>query len=108
MADQTVAAPSPLAMLPMLVGVPLIFYFIVFRPQTKARQEHEQLLKQLKKNDEVVTTGGLFGTVVDVRSDTVTLRLDDTLRVKCERSAIVRLVKASGQSGESAATEKRA
>ena len=108
MADQAVAGPSPLTMLPMLIGVPLIFYFIVFRPQTKARQEHEQMLKQLKKNDEVVTSGGILGTVVDVRPETVILRIDDTTRVKCERSAIVRVVKSTGQCSEVAQMEKRA
>jgi len=70
-----------------------IFYLLVFRPQSKARRAHEQMLKQLKKHDEVVTSGGLFGTVMNVKPDTVTLRVDENVRVEVEKSAINRLVK---------------
>ena len=96
MSDQA-AAPSPLAMLPMFAMVFLIFYILVFRPQSKTRKEHEQMLKNLKKNDEVVTSGGLFGTVVNVKPESITLRVDENVRVEVERSAIVRLVKDRAQ-----------
>ena len=71
----------------------LIFYLLVFRPQTKARQDHERMIKNLKKHDEVVTTGGMFGTVVNVRPESITLRVDETVRIEVEPSAIGRLVK---------------
>ena len=105
--DQPVASPSPLAMLPMFLMVFLIFYVLVFRPQTKARKEHEQMVKHLKKHDQVVTSGGLFGTVVNVKPDTVTLRIDENVRVEVEPSAIVRLVKPKAQGSEPAPAEKR-
>jgi len=73
----------------------LIFYVLVFRPQSKARKEHQQMLKNLKKNDAVVTNGGIFGTVVNVKPDAVTLRVDDNVRIDVEPSAIARLVKPS-------------
>ena len=106
MPDQTTAAPSPLAMLPMFAMVFGIFYLLVFRPQSKARKEHEGMLKNLKKNDEVVTGGGLFGTVLNVKPDSITLRIDDNVRVEVEPSAIVRLVKPKA-STSGATTEKR-
>jgi len=59
------------------------------------RKEHQQMLKNLKKNDAVVTTGGIFGTVVNVKPDAVTLRVDDNVRIDVEPSAIARLVKPS-------------
>ncbi len=91
----TQPAPNPLAMLFPFVMMFLIFYMLVFRPQAKARKTHEQMLKQLKKHDEVVTSGGVFGTVMNVKPDTVTLRVDENVRLEVEKSAIVRLVKAS-------------
>ena len=79
----------------------LIFYLLVFRPQTKARQDHERMIKNLKKHDEVVTTGGMFGTVVNVRPESITLRVDETVRIEVEPSAIGRLVKSkAGVSAE--------
>jgi preprotein translocase subunit YajC len=77
----------------------VIFYVLVFRPQAKTRREHQQMLKNLKKHDEVVTSGGLFGVVVNVRPESITLRVDENVRVEVEPSAIVRLVKPKAKVG---------
>ena len=89
-------APSPLAMLFPFAVMFLIFYVLVFRPQAKARKAHEEMVKNLKKHDEVVTAGGMFGTVVNVRPNSVTLRVDENVRLEIEKSAITRLVKSRG------------
>ena len=109
MPEPSAAAPGPLAMLVPFLMMFLIFYVLVFRPQSKVRKEHQQMLKHLKKNDEVVTSGGLFGTIVNVKPEAITLRIDDNVRVEVESSAIVRLVKQKTQGSESAAvaSEKR-
>ena len=107
MPDQAAAAPSPLAMMFPLLMVFLIFYVLVFRPQSKTRKEHDQMLKNLKKNDEVVTSGGMFGTIVNVKPDAITLRIDENVRVDVEPSAIIRLVKTKTQPVEPATVEKR-
>ena len=73
----------------------VIFYLLVFRPQAKTRKEHETMVKNLKKHDEVVTSGGLFGTVLNVKPESITLRIDENVRVEIEPSAIVRLAKKS-------------
>ena len=106
MPDPSAAAPGPLAMLMPLIVMFLIFYLLVFRPQAKAKREHEKMVKNLKKHDEVVTTGGLFGTVVNVRPESITLRIDENVRVEVEPSAIIRLVKSKGQGAEPATAEK--
>ena len=106
MPDQAVAPPGPLSMLPMFAVMFLIFYILVFRPQAKARKDHEKMIKGLKKHDEVVTVGGLFGTVVNVRPESITLRIDENVRVEVEPSAITRLVKSKAQSAEPAAAER--
>ena len=84
-------------MLPMFVMVFVIFYFLVFQPQSKARKEHAKMLKELKKHDEVVTSGGIFGTVLNVKPESITLRVDENVRVEVEPSAIVRLSKPKSQ-----------
>jgi preprotein translocase subunit YajC len=94
-------------MLMPLVVMFLIFYLLVFRPQSKARKDHERMLKGLKKNDEVVTTGGMFGTVVNVRPESITLRINDNVRVEVEPSAITRLVKSRGQTDGAPAPAER-
>jgi len=70
-----------------------IFYFILFRPQKKAQQEHAKMLENLKKNDEIITSGGIHGTVVNIQNDVVTLRVDDSTRMKIQRSAVSKLKK---------------
>lgn len=92
--------PNPLGMMFPVVMMFLIFYMLVFRPQAKARKAHEQMIKNLKKHDEVVTSGGMFGTVVNVKSDAVTLRVDENVRIDVEKSAIARLVRSRGSDVE--------
>ena len=106
MPQSAAAAPSPLAMLPMFAMVFIIFYFLVFQPQSKARKEHERMLKELKKYDQVVTSGGMFGTVINVKPESVTLRIDENVRVEVEPSAIVRVVKSKGAAETTAAAGK--
>ena len=98
MPEQTGTAPNPLALLFPFAMMFLIFYVIVFRPQSKARKEHDALLKNIKKHDTVVTIGGLIGTVVNVKPDVITLRVDENVRVDVERSAIARLMKTESES----------
>jgi preprotein translocase subunit YajC len=80
----------------MLVVPIVIFYVLVFRPQIKERKTHLEMIKNLKKHDEVVTTGGLFGVVVNTKSDAITLRIDENVRVDVEPSAIARKVQRPG------------
>jgi preprotein translocase subunit YajC len=75
----------------------VIFYFLLIRPQQKrqkqAQLDRETMLKALKAGDKVVTTGGIFGTIVAVREkdDTVQLRIAQSVSIEAERSAIARL-----------------
>ncbi|HTN74110.1 MAG TPA: preprotein translocase subunit YajC [Pirellulaceae bacterium] len=94
------AAPAsgfdPTFLFPMvLIGV--LFYFMLIRPERKKSSEQADMLKALKKNDHVVTIGGIFGTVVNVQdgSDVVTLRVDENTNAKLRvrRSAISAIVK---------------
>jgi preprotein translocase subunit YajC len=71
-------------------GIALVFFFLILRPQQQARKKHEELLKNLKKGDEVVTVGGIVGKVKDIKEDRVTIEsAGSTLLV--ERARIVRV-----------------
>ncbi len=75
-----------------LIVIGVLFYFIVLRPQLRAQKEkqrkHDELMAGLKKNDKVVTIGGIIGTVAEVTSDRVTLKVDDGTRIRFTRSSI--------------------
>ncbi len=77
---------------PMLL-IFAIFYFLVIRPEKKKQKEHQAMIKALAKNDEVVTSGGIHGVVVNVKDTTIVLRLDENVRVEFDREAILVLKK---------------
>lgn len=85
------AAPDPVnplgPLIPML-AIGVFFYFIMMRPQQKEAKKRKELLNQLKKNDKIVTIGGIIGTIVDLNTDRVTVRVDDGTRIKFVRSSI--------------------
>ena len=54
------------------------------------------MLTELKKNDEVITSGGMYGTIVNLQDNVVTLRIDDNVRVKVQKGSISGLVKPKG------------
>jgi len=71
-----------------LVMVVAVFYFIIIRPQSQRATEHQKLVKGLKKNDEVVTNGGLIGRVAELGDILVTLEIAPNVRVRVERTEI--------------------
>lgn len=76
---------NPLIPFLLIIG---IFYFLVLRPERTKQKEHKQRVAALQKNDQVVTIGGLHGTVVNVKETTVILRVDDSVKVEVDKEAI--------------------
>ncbi|MDD5019018.1 MAG: preprotein translocase subunit YajC [Candidatus Omnitrophica bacterium] len=72
----------------------LIFYFILIRPQQKQQKEFKKMLEALKKNDQIVTIGGVHGTIVNIKDKTLIVRVDDNTRLEIDKSAVSRLEKA--------------
>ena len=66
----------------------LIFYFLMIRPQKKRDKEAKAMLAAMKKGDKVVTIGGIHGTVVMVKDNTVIIKVDDSARIEFNKSAI--------------------
>ena len=81
---------NPAATMLMMFGFIAIFYVIFFRPQRKQQREHQELVKNLKRGDEVTTIGGIVGTIVHLTNDRVTVKTGDT-RIEVERSKIGRV-----------------
>lgn len=75
---------------PMLVGFVVLFYFIILRPQQREQKQRVEKLNSLKKNDKVVTAGGIVGTITAFSDDgtTVTLKVDDNTKIKFTRDSI--------------------
>lgn len=88
LAVQTQEQVSPVLSALPLVLMFAIFYFLLIRPQQKKQQEHQKFLSALEKNQDVVTSGGLHGTIVALKDSTVTLRIADNVKVDVERSCI--------------------
>jgi len=83
-----VAQPNAIASLMPIIFIFGIFYFLLIRPQQKKQKEHQKMVSELKKNDEVVTSGGMHGTVVNVKDTTLTLKVDENVKVEINKSAI--------------------
>ncbi|MBU4487569.1 MAG: preprotein translocase subunit YajC [Candidatus Omnitrophica bacterium] len=87
------AQPNAIASLMPIIFIFGIFYFLLIRPQQKKQKEHGKMISELKKNDEVVTNGGVHGTIVNVKDDTFILRIDDNVKVEINKTAIAYLKK---------------
>jgi preprotein translocase subunit YajC len=66
----------------------LIFYFLMIRPQQQKDKKMKEMLKNIKKNDEVVTSSGIHGTIAIVKDTTVVVRVDEGCRIEFDREAI--------------------
>ncbi|MBZ5589147.1 MAG: preprotein translocase subunit YajC [Acidobacteriia bacterium] len=70
-----------------------IFYLLLIMPMRRRQKKHQELLGKLTKGDRVITTGGIFGTVVDVEGDVLTLRIAENVKIQVARSAVAGLAK---------------
>ena len=99
-ADGGQAQPSPTGGLwsfaPLIIIFILFYFFMIRAPMKRQEQERKNLYSALKKNDKVVTSGGIIGVVANIKDkeDEVTLKIDDNsnVRLKVTRSSIVRIV----------------
>ncbi|ADH86593.1 preprotein translocase subunit YajC [Desulfurivibrio alkaliphilus] len=72
-----------------LILIFVIFYFLLIRPQQKKAKEHQQFLAAMKIGDEVITSGGIQGTITGLSDNVVTLEIADKTRVKVARPYIM-------------------
>jgi preprotein translocase subunit YajC len=72
----------------MMIGLLAIMYFIMIRPQMKRQKEHRAMLDKLSKGDEVITNGGIAGTVTDIGDNFITVEIADNVRIRVQKGAI--------------------
>ena len=81
---------SPLMQLLPFVLIFVVMYLFLFRGPKKKQQQHQQMVQSLRRNDRVRTIGGIIGTVIDIKDDEITLKVDETnnTKIKIAPSAI--------------------
>ena len=94
-----------LGIIPLIVMIGVLFYFMVLRPETQRRSDQDKMQTDLKKNDRVITIGGIHGVVTNVAAggtDEVTIRVDDKTdtKIRITRTAIQKVVDAKDSSSE--------
>ena len=84
---------SPLIQMVPYVLIVFIFYFVFFKPQKEQQKKQKELLSNLKKNDKVVTAGGMHGTVVNVKEKSVIIRVDDNVKIEFDKESVSTVTK---------------
>lgn len=85
---QTSQQPSTVEMFMPFVFILAIFYFLIIRPQSKRQKEMRAFLKEIKRGDEVITTGGILGTIDGITDQFVTLEIANNVKIKMLRSQV--------------------
>ncbi len=76
----------------MMVAFVIIFYFMLIRPQQKKAKEHQAMITRLAAGDEIVTTGGILGKVIEVGDSFLTLEVADGVRLKVQKIQVASLM----------------
>lgn len=99
MSSATPATASPSAVtsdsgfsIVMIVAICVLFYFMLLRPQSKRAKDHRNLVSNLKKGDEVVTSGGLLGKVISLDEQFIKINLAEGIDVNVQRAAVTNVL----------------
>jgi len=87
-APGSAATSGPLASLILPIGLVVLFYFFMIRPQSKRQKEHKQMISELQKGEEVLTTGGVLGKVTGLDDNFITLEISKNVAINVQRSAV--------------------
>jgi len=79
---------GPLGSMIPMIAIFAIFYFLVLRPQSRKQKEHQRMLSELKKGEEVVTQGGIIGKITGISDGELTLQVQEGVRLRVQRSAV--------------------
>lgn len=87
------AAPNPLLQFAPFVLMLLAMWFLLIAPQRKKQKEHQRLINSLATGDEILTSGGIYGTVTNVKPDRVVVRIAEGTKVEIARSFVTAVEK---------------
>lgn len=97
--------PGFISFLPLFL-VLAVFYFLLIRPQQQKAKEHQATLAALKRNDEIVTGGGLYGKVIAINDDIVTVEIAPKVQVRVSRPTISGVVTANREKDKAKMKDK--
>ncbi|HCJ67263.1 MAG TPA: preprotein translocase subunit YajC [Elusimicrobia bacterium] len=75
-----------------LILIFVIFYFLLIRPQQKKMREHQKLLRELKKGDRILTNGGIYGTIVNLKGNILEVKIAEEIKIELTRSAVAEVI----------------
>jgi preprotein translocase subunit YajC len=89
------AAPTgfPISMFAEMALIFGAFYFLLIAPQKKKQKEHDKLVSALQSGDDIVTTGGIFGTITNVKDDRFVVRVSDSTKIEIGKAFVQTVVK---------------
>lgn len=79
---------SQLVTLLYIVVLFALLYFVLIRPQQQRQKKHQQMIRNLKVNDPIITIGGIYGTIVKIKEDTFVIRVADNVRMEILKTAV--------------------
>ncbi|MBE0467778.1 MAG: preprotein translocase subunit YajC [Candidatus Desulforudis sp.] len=74
-----------------IVGLFALLYFLLIRPQQVRQKKHAEMVRNLQVNDPVITAGGIYGTIVKMKEDSVTLKVADNVKIELLKSSIAQV-----------------
>ena len=84
------AQPNPLLSFLPFILIIVVFYFFMIRPQMKRQKEVAAFRNSLQKGDKVVTTGGIYGKIIEIKDNYILLQIDDNVKIRVDKNAIVK------------------
>ncbi|MCX6257296.1 MAG: preprotein translocase subunit YajC [Bacteroidia bacterium] len=90
MAPQGGSGQSGFSSIIFLVLIVVVFYFFMIRPQMKRQKELKNFRETLKKGDKIITNGGIYGKIMDVKEQTLTVEISDNVLIKVDKGAVVK------------------
>ena len=83
---------DPLASLILPIGLVVLFYFFLIRPQSKRQKEQKQMIADLQKGEEVITSGGILGKITKINDDFITLEIAENTPLRIQKNAVQTLM----------------
>ena len=81
---------SPVPSFVFLLLIIVVFYFFMIRPQMKKQKDLKTYREGLSKGDKIVTTGGIYGKVLDIKEQTITMEIADNVRIRIDKNAVLK------------------
>lgn len=79
------------SLIPFLIII-VVFWVLLYLPQRRREKEHQKLIASLKKGDKVITSGGIIGTITNVKDKTVVIRIDDKAKMEVLKSSVIQKI----------------